>query len=133
MAVGVLVDSDVVIQYLRRDEAVTRPFDALLVEERLAWTPVSIAEVVVGLRPAEAPAAAAMLGAIQTVPLTDAVGLKAGLYLQRYRPSHGLLVPDSLVAAAAHVHGLRLWTRNVKHYPMRDIRLYRTGARQPTT
>ncbi len=133
MAVGVLVDSDVVIQYLRRDETIATAFDALLVDERLAWTPVSIAEVVAGIRPPEQALAAVLLGALQTVVLTGRIGHKAGMYLQRYRRSHGLLAPNALVAAAAHVHGLRLWTRNVKHYPMRDVRLYRTGARQPTT
>lgn len=125
MAVGVLVDSDVVIQYLRQEAPVTAVFDALLLERRVVWTPVSIAEVVAGLRPAEETAAAALLGALRTAALTDRVGLKAGQYVQRYRASHGLRVPDALVAAAAHVYGLRLWTRNRRHYPMRDIRLYR--------
>ncbi len=125
MAAGVLVDSDVVIQYFRRDEVVTGPLDALALERRVAWTPVSIAEVVAGLRPMEEVAIAALMGSLQTLVLTEEVGWKAGLYLKRYRPSHGLRIADALIAAAAHVYGLRLWTRNVRHYPMRDLRFYR--------
>jgi predicted nucleic acid-binding protein len=31
---------------------------------------------------------------------------------------------DALIAAAASIHGLDLWTRNRKHYPMKDITFY---------
>ena len=31
---------------------------------------------------------------------------------------------DALVAASAHVYKARLFTLNVKHYPMKDVLLY---------
>jgi predicted nucleic acid-binding protein len=35
---------------------------------------------------------------------------------------HGVEIADALIAAAAQVHGLTLCTRNLRHYPMRDIK-----------
>jgi len=49
------------------------------------------------------------------------VGRRAGTYLSRYSRSHGVQIADALVAAAASVAGLRLWTLNRRHYPMSDI------------
>ncbi len=36
--------------------------------------------------------------------------------------SHGVEIADALIAAAAHVHGMTLCARNLRHYPMRDIK-----------
>lgn len=49
---------------------------------------------------------------------------QAGDLMRRFRPSHGLELGDALIAATASLHGLRLWTRNRKHYPMRDLKFY---------
>jgi predicted nucleic acid-binding protein len=43
-----------------------------------------------------------------------------GAYRRRYGPSHGVLIPDALIAATAQVHGARLVTRNARHFPMLD-------------
>ena len=45
-------------------------------------------------------------------------------YLARYSRSHGVRIADALVAAAASVAGLRLWTLNRRHYPMSDLAFY---------
>ncbi len=55
----------------------------------------------------------------------DAVaGRHAGAYLARYAPSHGLELADALIAAAAATSGLRLWTKNTRHYPRPDLEFY---------
>ena len=48
---------------------------------------------------------------------------RAGIYLRQFHRSHGLDIGDALIAATAAVHGCALWTRNHKHYPMKDIEL----------
>lgn len=57
------------------------------------------------------------------------MGRRAGGYLARFTPSHGLDVPDALIAAAASVTGLRLWTLNRRHYPMDDVTFYESSTR----
>jgi predicted nucleic acid-binding protein len=58
------------------------------------------------------------------VPADGPVGLRAGEYLRRYRKSHAVELGDALIAASAVASGARLWTRNRKHYPMRDLTFY---------
>ncbi len=43
---------------------------------------------------------------------------RAGVFLRLYRSSHGLDMPDALIAATAEHHGLQLATLNVKRFPM---------------
>jgi predicted nucleic acid-binding protein len=41
----------------------------------------------------------------------------------QYARSHGLGIADAVIAATTRLHGLRLATLNVRHYPMfADIR-----------
>jgi predicted nucleic acid-binding protein len=54
--------------------------------------------------------------------LEERVGRKAGAYRLHFGASHGVEIADALIAAAAHVHGLTRCTRNLRHYPMRDIK-----------
>jgi len=62
----------------------------------------------------------AFLSSYPTVPLDDAIGMKAYQLLMDYTKSHGLHVFDSLVAATALQQGLTLVTRNRRHFGMID-------------
>ncbi|MCI0545689.1 MAG: PIN domain-containing protein [Candidatus Rokubacteria bacterium] len=82
----------------------------------IAW-----AEIGAGLRPGEEQAAEAFFEARGEVAIDGVTGRRAGLYLARYARSHGVEIADALVAASAITGGLRLWTRNRRHYPMDDV------------
>jgi predicted nucleic acid-binding protein len=115
----------VVIQLLRDDPKVVRAAAALEASGIPTFcTAVSWAEVYAGLRPGEAPSTEAFFDARGEVILDAQTGRRAGGYLARYARSHGLEVPDALIAAAAATTGLRLWTLNRRHYPMEDVRFY---------
>ena len=49
------------------------------------------------------------------------MGRQAGIYLARFRKSHGVELADALIAAGAVTSKAELWTRNKKHYPMSDV------------
>lgn len=118
-----LLDSDVVIAWLRRDEDVVGWLkDRDGAGDILGWTPVSIAEIGAGLRPREAFVMGDLTRVLHCVELDERVGRKAGAYRLHFGTSHGVEIADALIAAAAHVHGLTLCTRNLRHYPMRDIK-----------
>ena len=58
---------------------------------------------------------------ITPVNVDAAIADKAGEYLRRFSKSHGLNIGDAVIAATASEMELSLVTRNVKHYPMKDI------------
>lgn len=49
---------------------------------------------------------------------------KAGEYLSKFSKGHALNIGDALIAATAREMSLKLVTRNVKHFPMKDIELF---------
>jgi len=122
---GVLLDSDVIIELLRNNRKIVEAAAALAVAGiRTFCTPVSWAEVYQGLRAGEEPLTDGFFESRGEVILDSGVGRQAGKYLARYARSHGLEVPDALIAAAAATTGLRLWTLNRRHYPMKDVQLF---------
>jgi len=123
---AVLLDSDVAIEVLReRDERIQVRWTELAASESLLlYSPVSAAEVWHGTRDAERDVVSAWFAVMTCVPIDNAIGVRAGEYLRQFRRSHHLQLGDALIAATASIHGLQLWTRNKKHYPMRDIQLY---------
>ena len=58
------------------------------------------------------------------VPADAQTGHRAGEYMNRYRKSNALDLGDALIAAAAVLNGAALWTRNRRHYPMKDLSFY---------
>jgi hypothetical protein len=41
-----------------------------------------------------------------------------GAWVRQFGRSHGVEIPDALIAATAVAHHLELKTLNIKHYPM---------------
>ena len=46
---------------------------------------------------------------------------EAGGYMRKFHKSHALNIGDAVIAAAAKEKGMKLVSRNIKHYPMRDV------------
>ncbi|MBI5281249.1 MAG: type II toxin-antitoxin system VapC family toxin [Candidatus Solibacter usitatus] len=122
----ILVDSDILIEVSRgRDRAiVARWLDLGLSEDLVLCTPVSVAELWAGVRPSEHEALAELFRTLICVPLDAEAGRQAGEYVRQYRKSHGMELGDALIAAAAVRNRAALWTRNRKHYPMKDVVFY---------
>ena len=118
---SVLFDSDILIEHLRqRNPEISDGFDALVENDAsLFCSPVSVAELWNGVRPRETVALESLFSILACLPIDAAIGKQAGEYLRQYQKSHGLEIADALIAATATVHGLELWTRNQKHYPMK--------------
>jgi predicted nucleic acid-binding protein len=91
-------------------------------------TAISWAEIYAGIRAGEEPIAEDFFRARGEVLLDGITGRRAGAYLARYGKSHGVEIADALIAAAAVTAGLRLWTRNRRHYPMSDLEFYEPGG-----
>jgi predicted nucleic acid-binding protein len=120
---SVLVDSDILIEASRgRDaELISRWTELSGSDVAVLYSPVSVAELWAGARPAEHDALDNLFAALTCVPIDAETGRQAGDYVRRYRKSHGVELGDALVAASAVVNGAVLWTRNRKHYPMKEL------------
>lgn len=122
----VLVDSDILIE-------VSRGKDAAIVSKWLGlgnsgaavlYSPISVAELWAGARPNEHDALNNLFRTLTCIPIGEDAGRRAGDYLSRYRKSHGVEIADALIAAGALANNAKLWTRNRKHYPMKDISFF---------
>ena len=123
---NVFLDSDVLIEITRgRDHTILARWDALRESDsQILFSPLSAAEVWSGAWRSEFNATLELFAGLQCVPAFYETGELAGEFLRRYAKSHGLELPDALIAASAHLNGAALWTRNRKHYPMRELTFY---------
>ena len=120
---SVLIDSDILIEVLRaRDDAILSRWGQLSrAESALLCSPVTVAELWHGARPQEYQILNALFVAVHCVPIDIHIGQRAGDYLRQYAKSHHVELGDALIAATASIHQMELWTRNRRHYPMKDI------------
>lgn len=93
-------------------------------ESVVLCSPVSAAELWTGARADEHDALTSLFRALRCVPIDYETGRQAGEYMARYRKSHGVQIGDALIAAAAVLNHAALWTRNRKHYPMKELTFY---------
>jgi predicted nucleic acid-binding protein len=123
---SVLIDSDILIEVSRaRDAAVLGRWDQLSRSETpLLCSPVTVAELWHGARPQEHSTLNALFGVINCISIDARIGIRAGEYLRAFAKSHHLELGDALIAATVSIHRLELWTRNRRHYPMKDIVFY---------
>jgi hypothetical protein len=122
----VLIDSDILMEVARgRDEAIASRWTELSESEAIVLlSPVSMAELWAGARPAEHEGLSRLFGSLMCVVADAEVGRQAGEYLRRYRKSHAVELGDALIAASAVASNAVLWTRNRKHYPMKEVAFF---------
>lgn len=119
----VLVDSDILIEVSRgRDEAILSQWmDLGDSSNPILYSPVTAAELWAGARLREHEALTRLFAALICVPIDRETGRQAGDYLRQYQRSHGVELGDALIAATAVRSQAALWTRNRKHYPMKEL------------
>jgi len=123
---GVLVDSDVLIEVLRqrRPELIRDWIRVVDADTPIFFSPVTLAEIRHGMRDRERDAIEGLFSGMTCVPIDGEIGGRAGDYLRSFHASHSVALGDALIAAAASVHNLELWTRNRRHFPMKDLRFF---------
>src|SRR5438094_6009769 len=117
MAECLMVDTDVLIDYLRgRAEAVTY-LDSLTVP--LCISAITVAELHAGVREGEERARLDLfLQAFEIIPVDQHAAVRGGLFRRDYGKSHSTGLADALIAATAILRKTRLVTLNDKHFPM---------------
>jgi predicted nucleic acid-binding protein len=122
----VLIDSDILIEVSRGKNAavVAKWLDLSNSDAAVLYSPISVAELWAGARPNEHDVLTNLFRALTCVPIEEQTGHLAGAYLRQYRRSHSVEVADALIAASAVASGAELWTRNHKHFPMKEISFF---------
>ncbi len=117
-----LVDTDILINFLRGKRKAKDFLSLLLEESGIFCSAITVAEIAAGMRPGEEDRTKAFLVQIDVLDVTRDVAEKAGYYKRGAR-GHNLELDDCLVAATAFIHKAVLATGNGKHYPMKDIKV----------
>ena len=119
-----VLDSTVLIDYLRGRPAVGRVQAMEPRGDRPATTAINVEEVVRGLRAEEAHAAERLVDGLLVLTIDREAGWQAGEWRRDFA-AHGVTLgqADCLVAATAMVSGATLATGNPKDFPMDGLRL----------
>lgn len=116
---GLVVDTDVLIEYLRGRPKAVEYLHTL--DADLLLSSLTVAELFAGARESEEEALHTMLRAFEIVVVDAAIAEAAGRLRRRYGPSHGVGLPDAVIAATAMAARARLATFNRKHFPMLEV------------
>ena len=117
----VLLDTDVVINILKKKEETLKKIDALK-DCEFYISPIVIAEVYAGARSKEREQIEQLFSFFKVVDICAVIGRISGDYANIYKKSfNGISLEDYIIAATAKRYNLSLWTYNKKHYPMEDI------------
>lgn len=117
-----LIDSDILIDHLRKEKKALDFLDTEIEKGSLLFlSVVSRAEIYAGMRKGEDDVVCSLFEIITPLNVDATIADKAGEYLRKFGKSHALNIGDAIIAATASEMELSLATRNVKHYPMKDI------------
>lgn len=117
MAERLLIDTDVLIDYLRDKAGAVSYLESLM--EPLLISVITVAELYAGVREgAERTKLEEFIRAFEIVPVSREISIKVGLYRRDHIKSHNVGLADALIAATAEIQPAKLVTLNSKHFPM---------------
>ena len=125
---GVLLDTTVLIDLLRGHAGAAEFIDTVVVSRTpLFVSAISVMELFVGCRNKdEIKKARQLVASFALLHLYPAESRRACELVLSYSKSHGLAIPDALIAATALVQDLDLVSDNVRHFEMiTDLRVRR--------
>lgn len=120
-----LFDTDVLIDILRnREETIRQVEEWTYKADILACSVVTVAEIFAGLRKGEEKKTRELLESLTKLTVTEEAAERAGEFKKETK-SHQLYLDDCMIAATALVNDAVLFTKNVKHYPFKALKLER--------
>lgn len=94
---GVLVDTDILIDFLRGHPSAGAILNARFNE--IAFSAISVAELYAGAREGEEkPALQRMISASRIIDVTPEIAAQAGMLKKKFGKSHGIGLADAIVA-----------------------------------
>ncbi len=113
----IMIDTDVLIDAGRGAHEATTSLQLLEKNACLVVSVITQMELMVGCRnKKESKALERFLAIHSFLPLSESISKKAVTLLKNYRLSHGILIPDALIAATALHHDFCLVSKNQRDY-----------------
>lgn len=124
--ISCLLDTDIVIDFLRRRDYTRKLLENWAGEGLLAISTLTHLEIYQGIRTGEEEVTNAFLDGLISVTVDITIARRAGRMLGELR-SKGVTVgiADSVIAATALQLRAPLLTNNVEHYPFTDLKVVR--------
>lgn len=121
---SLLIDTDVLIDHLKKEKNALDFLAAEIEKGTLLFVSViSRVEIFAGMRKGEEEAINSLFEIITPIEVYVVIADRAGEYLRKFSKSYALNTGDAIIAGTARETTLRLVTRNVRHYPMKDIEI----------
>lgn len=112
-----LVDTDILIDIANNDKAAQQRLADESSTQILCISAITVMELVIGCRnKAELQALHKFIGQFHVYVLTESVTIRAIDLIQTYFLSHGLQIPDALIAATAIANDVALLSKNQRDY-----------------
>jgi predicted nucleic acid-binding protein len=117
MSNAVLVDTDVLIDYLRGNDKAVTFIDKF--SSHIILSSIVLAELYAGVKGTnELSVLNNFVSLFRIVSIDSDIAKAGGLYKRDFGKSHGVGLADAILAATADKENAKLKTLNVKHYPM---------------
>lgn len=116
----IIIDSDVLIWILRNNQKYIAQYKSMVENShgQLFITPIQYMEIIAGVRDNEIIQTELFLDSIGMINVTKEIGKLAGKFLSKYKKSNNVQSADALIGSTVKSTGYRLWSLNLKHYPM---------------
>lgn len=116
----VLVDTDILINFLRGREAARKYLSSLFEDSEIYCSVITVAEIHAGMKEHEREKTTELIDSLNIADINREITEKAGKY-KRDEKRQALELDDCFIAATAFIKEAIFATGNEKHYPMKDI------------
>ena len=115
-----LLDTSVLVALIRQQGPAMKWISGQL-RTPLAVSAATVLEIERGVQnDADRVKAQAAMSVLLVIGMDEVIAARAGALLRRYAPSHGIDLPDAIIAATSLVTRTPLRTHNLRHFPMLD-------------
>lgn len=120
---GILFDTDVLIDILRGNQKTLAQVEILTkTYQDFYCSTITIAEIFAGMKVKEETATRALLDSLTLISVDGKIAEIAGS-LKAKTKNRTLWLDDCLIGATAVLNHLALATKNVKHYPFKELKI----------
>jgi predicted nucleic acid-binding protein len=112
----ILCDTNIIIEVLKKNPTIIQTIEKIGID-KIAISVVTAMELYYGaLNKMELKKIKLHLSSIRIFHIDEEISDTASELIERYAKSHGLQIPDALIAATSLSHGLKLYTCNKKDF-----------------